>query len=287
MIRAVAIAVTLVLGVAYAGVSRGQTAGDGVVAIVNGDAIPGAYMTMFYESLPARYRQLPMETLYSQLLDGLVDRKLLAQAARDAGLMDDDAVRQRLAYAEEAVLQQSYLDQIIGAEITEERLHAAYDELVATQTLAEEVHARHIPLDNEADAMAVIAELAAGAGFAELAQQRSTGPSGPSGGDLGYFTRDQMVPAFAEAAFALSPGAITTAPVRTQFGWHVIKVEDRRTQAAPSFEDSLADLRDQAVQTTIIDTMQRLHDASVIRRFDAQGVEIEAPAAASDGATAE
>ena len=280
--RAILIAGVLALGIGPAADVHGQTASGGVVARVNGEAITSADMSMFYESLPAEFRQASMDALYGQLLEGLIDRKLLALAARQAGLIDDETVKERLAYVEDGVLQEVYLGQIIDAEVSDQRLRAAYETLVASQVGNQEVHARHILLDSEEDAKAVIAELEAGADFAEMARRRSTGPSGPNGGDLGYFTKQQMVPAFADAAFGLDAGAITTQPVETQFGWHVIKVEDRRAVAPPSFEEIQVELRNQETEAVIIELMQKLYASSSISRFDAEGNLVPAPVVSGD-----
>ena len=280
--RAILIAGVLALGLGPAVGVHAQTASGGVVARVNGEAITSADMSMFYESLPAEFRKASMDALYGQLLEGLIDRKLLALAAREAGLIDDETVKERLAYVEDGVLQEVYLGQIIDAEVSDQRLRAAYETLVASQVGNQEVHARHILLDSEEDAKAVIAELEAGADFAEMARRRSTGPSGPNGGDLGYFTKQQMVPAFADAAFGLDAGAITTQPVETQFGWHVIKVEDRRAVAPPSFEEIQVELRNRETEAVIIELMQKLYASSSISRFDAEGNLVPAPVVSGD-----
>ena len=284
MMRTIFFAAVVALGLGQAAPARAQTADSSVVARVNGEAITNTDMAMFHESLPAEYRQVPLETLYGQLLEGLIERKLLVMAARDAGLSDDETVKQRLAFAKDDILQEAYVGRLLNAEISDQRLRTAYQALVASHAGNEEVHARHILLDSEEDARAVIAELAAGADFAEMAQQHSTGPSGPNGGDLGYFPHGQMVPAFADAAFALETGAITTDPVQTQFGWHVIKLEDRRPTAPPSFEAVEAELHNGEVQTILIDLMERLRAGAAITRFDATGNEIAAPPAAGGDA---
>lgn len=277
-----ALAGALTIALAHADATLAQTEEDPVIATVNGEAIRNSDMTLFYNSLPSQYRQVPMVSLYDQLIDGLLDRKLLAQAAREAGLMDDALVKQRLAYVTDDVLQQAYLDQLLAAEVTEERLRAAYQATAAAEGGEEEVSARHILLEDEDAARAVIGELAAGGDFADLAKQRSTGPSGPNGGDLGYFTRDQMVAPFSEAAFALNPGEYTEEPVQTQFGWHVIKVEDRRTTPPPAFEDSQAELGRQMAQKFVVGLMARLRETAEISRFDPPGNEIEAPRAPTE-----
>lgn len=272
----------LTIGLMHADVAMAQTEKDPVVAIVNGEAVLNSDMTMFYNSLPEQFRQIAMETLYDQLLEGLIESRLLAQAALEAGMMDDAKVKRRLAYVTNDVLQQTYLDQLLATEITEERLRDIYQATTATEQGEAEISARHILLEDEDAALAVIEELAAGGDFVALAKERSTGPSGPSGGDLGYFTKNQMVAPFAEAAFALNPGEYTKQPVQTQFGWHVIKVEDRRSSPPPTFEESQAEISRQLAQEFVRGMMTKLREAAEISRFDLQGNEVEAPPAPAE-----
>lgn len=276
MLRAIALAGALAIGLTLPGMAQAQTEENPVVAIVNGESIYKSDFTAFYNSLPQQYRQAPLEQLYPQLVEGLIETRLLAQAARAAGMMDDPQVKQRLAYLTNDVLQQSYLDKLLEAELTEERLRAAYQESIEGESGGEEVRARHILLEDEDAAKAVIGELDAGVDFASLAQERSTGPSGPTGGDLGYFTRDQMVAPFAEAAFALNPGEYSSEPVKTEFGWHVIKVEDRRASGPPTFEESQAELSRNMGRNFVLALMADLLKDAEISRFDAQGNAMEA-----------
>lgn len=275
--RAGALAGVIIFSTIGAVAALAQGAEDNVVATVNGEAIRNSDMTMFYDSLPDQYRQVPMESLYAQLIEGLVETRLLAQAARKVGLMDDITVKQRLAFVTIDVLQQAYLDQLLETEITDERLRAAYAEMAATIEPVDEISARHILLADEDAAKAVIEELDGGGDFAGLAKKRSTGPSGSNGGDLGYFTKEQMVAPFAEAAFALAPGEYTKLPVKTQFGWHVIMVEDQRVSGPPSFEASQAELSRDIAKEFVLEFMAELRDAAEISRYDPQGNEMEAP----------
>ena len=275
-----ALAGVFAIGLSHAELSLAQTEKDPTIAIVNGEVIRNSDMTMFYDSLPSQYRQVPMVSLYDQLIEGLIDSRLLAQAARQAGLMDDAVVKQRLAFVTTDVLQQSYLDRLLAAEITEESLRAEYEATFGSESGEAEVSARHILLEDEAAARAVIEALAAGGDFATLAQTRSTGPSAPNGGDLGYFTKNQMVAPFAEAAFALNPGEYTEEPVQSQFGWHVIKVEDRRSSAPPSFEESQADISRRMAKEFVFGLMARLRDSAEISRFDLPDNAVEAAPAA-------
>ena len=131
----------------------------------------------------------------------------------------------------------------VDEKITEAELKAFYDKEVGSKPAEKEVKARHILLKEEKEALDVIKELDGGADFAELAKKKSTGPSGPRGGDLGFFGKGQMVPAFEAAAFALDKGAYTKTPVKTQFGYHVVLVEDAREAPKPSFDETKGNIR--------------------------------------------
>ena len=275
----VALAGAFTIGLIHGHASLAQTEQDSVIAIVNGKTILTSDMTMFQNSLPENYRRVDINVLLPQLLEGLIDGRLLAQAALEAGMMDDPTVKRRLAYVTNDVLQQTYLDQLLAEEITEQRIRETYEATIPTQPGEEEISARHILLEDEGAARAVIGELDAGGDFAALAKTHSTGPSGAGGGDLGYFTRQQMVAAFAEAAFALNPGEYTKDPIKTQFGWHVIKVEDRRVTPPPTFEESQAEIGQQLAQEFVRDLMANLRDTAEISRFDPQGNPLEAPPA--------
>ncbi len=139
-------------------------------------------------------------------------------------------------------------------------MQSRYQDHLKANPPATEQHARHILVASEEDARAVITELDGGADFVELAKERSTGPSGPRGGDLGYFTSDQMVPEFSAAAQTLEPGQYTKDPVQTQFGWHVIKLEDRRESAPPSFADMEPQLRQEMTRENVETVLSELRE---------------------------
>lgn len=170
------------------------------------------------------------------LIAYLVDLKLGARAAIEAGIADTPDFERRLAYFREKLLLDDYLEARVAEQVTEEAARALYDQTMANVQPEDEVRARHILVPDEEAARAVVARLAAGEEFEAVAREASQDPgSAASGGDLGYFTRQRMVAPFAEAAFALEAGQVSD-PVQTQFGWHVIKVEDRRAQELPAFE---------------------------------------------------
>lgn len=270
-----ALAALLVTGSEMRAQTAEEPAEDPVVALVNGEPIHGSDVALFHQSLPEQIRQIPLQMIYIQLLQRLVERKLAATAARQAGLADDAQVRRRITYHEDRVLHESYIVQRVNAELTEERLRAAYDRMAAEKPKADEVHARHILMQSEEDARAVIAELQGGADFVQLAEAKSTGPSAKQGGDLGFFAEDEMVPEFSAAAFALQVGAFTADPVKTQFGWHVIKLEERRTGEAASFEDSKAELRENETKQVIEEISAALRTDAEIKLFNPDGTEMD------------
>jgi peptidyl-prolyl cis-trans isomerase C len=249
---------------------------DPVVAIVGGEELHASEIVLMHQSLPAQYRQLPMEMIYPQLVQRLVDRKLLAKAALDAGVDQDADYKRRAAYVTESLLQEIYVLHKIEATLTDERLRADYAKMIADLPREDEVKARHILLETEEDAKAVIAELKGGADFAETAKAKSTGPSADNGGDLGFFTKGRMVPEFSEAAFAMKVGEVSSTPVQTQFGWHVIKVDDRRQAPPPSFEESVDQLRDEGARQIIAAELVSLREGLEIKTFNLDGSEIEA-----------
>jgi peptidyl-prolyl cis-trans isomerase C len=233
----IAAAVVAISPAVFAQKQAAKTADDPVVARVNGQPIHRSTVLEFYNQLPPQMAQIPLEQIVPGIINELAARKLLSDAAEKAKLGDNAEVKKQLQAAREQVLQQAYLDRKVKEEVTDAKLKARYDELIKQQPSQEEVHARHILVASEADAKAALDEVKKGADFTEVSKKRSTGPTAATGGDLGFFTQDKMVPAFAEAAFKLQPGQVTEAPVQTQFGWHIIKVEARRKSEPPKFED--------------------------------------------------
>lgn len=242
-IRSAFLITAAILALSPAVLAQGQPAAkkppadDPVVASVNGKPIYRSAVIDFYGQLPPQMAQIPLEQILPGIINELAARKLLGEAAEKSKLADTPAVKAQLQAAREQVLQQAYLDRQVKTEVTDAKLRARYAELIKQQPPQEEVHARHILAATEADANAALAEVKKGADFTEVSKKRSTGPTAATGGDLGFFTKDKMVPEFAEAAFKLQPGQVTEAPVKTQFGWHIIKVEARRKAEAPKFED--------------------------------------------------
>jgi peptidyl-prolyl cis-trans isomerase C len=248
-----------------------QAQEDPVVANVNGIDILRSEIDEARLLLPERFRQVPVEDVFGMLVNTLVDSKLVAAEARKVNLHKDAKVVKQMARIEEQILGRAFLVAYIEQRITDEALQEQYQKMIKEAAVKEEVSARHILLETEAQALEVVKELEGGADFIELAKTRSKGPSGPNGGDLGFFGEGQMVPAFSEAAFAMKPGETTKEPVQTQFGWHVIKVDDRRTTQPPKFEEVAQELRQTVSREIGAAYLQELRKSATVKRFNMDG----------------
>ena len=263
MDRAVFLGAVLLFSIALAPPLGAQTAptkltAEPVAAIVDGKEIHPSDVKLLYDSLPPQYQEVPLATLYNQLLTRVINQKLIATEALKSGLLADPEAKRRFAFLTEGVLEQLYLEFHLKGALDRDNLRKEYEARIASQPKQEEVRASHIllkPKDRD-KAVAIITELKAGADFAKLASERSTGPSARNGGDLGFFGRGQMVPEFSRVAFALKKGEFSTEPVRTQFGWHVILVVDRRIAGGKSFDEAYDELR-QAKSQAIIDAITK------------------------------
>lgn len=243
---------------------------DPVLATVNGEEILESEVRATQQGLPQQYRQLPFDMLKPMLVDREINQRLLMLAGQDAGLADDEEVKKQLAALERRLVAETYLERAIEEKVTEDAIKAHYDEFIKTNEPEPQVHARHILLENEEDAKAVIAELDGGADFVELAKEKSTGPSGPNGGDLGFFNKGDMVAPFAEAAFAMEPGTYSKEPVKTQFGWHVILVEEKKDGVQPSLEEVRQQMQAEVTQKAVQDLIEELRsDAEVVNNTEA------------------
>ena len=246
-------------------------ADDPVVARVNGAEVHRSEVAAAQRLLPEQYQHVQLEQIYPQLLNQVVTGRLLADAGRKAKLADDPEVKKRLVQAQDRIIQDVYINRAVEAGVTDAKLHEQYEKFLKEQKPKEEVSARHILVATEDEAKAIIAQLDKGADFATLAKEKSTDPAKDTGGDLGFFARDGMVPEFADAAFKLGKGEYTKAPVHTSYGWHVIKLDDRRTAPPPSFEESKDELTSELARSIIMDKVKALHDAAKVETFAIDG----------------
>lgn len=227
-----------------------QTAAD-AVAIVNGQPISRSEFELYLQSVARQAGEIPEERK-PDLLDQFITMKLAADAAEKAGVGKNPAVIDQIELATMNVLVDAGLQKYLEENpVRDEELKPEYDAQVAA--MPREYHARHILVEDQATAQGIIKDLQKGADFAKLAQQKSTDPSAQAGGDLDWFTLDAMVKPFADAVAQLEPGKITDEPVQTQFGWHVIKLEDSRVNTPPPFDDVKPQVR-QLVQRKRIQT---------------------------------
>jgi peptidyl-prolyl cis-trans isomerase C len=253
-----------------------------LVAKLNGEDIYLDEVLRLVEKLPDEIRQQPLETYFDRLRDDIVDSRLAAAAGNEAGLTNDERVIEQMSIAAQRVLAEAWINNELRKSITDEAIQQAYNIFVADEQSRHEVRARHILVKEKAEAEAVIAELQGGADFAELAKKRSTGPSGPNGGDLGYFPRGAMVPAFENAAFALEAGSFTQTPVQTQFGWHIILVEEKRIAEAPTIEELAPQLRQNLISQNLGRLLDSLRTNARIERRPFADIRLEAQASSAN-----
>jgi peptidyl-prolyl cis-trans isomerase C len=266
-----AAAAFVALGLAAAPAAA-QDKTEPIVADVNGEKIQLSDLVSTYRALPARLQQVPFEQLYKPLLEHAIAIRLLAAEGRKAKVQDSEAVKKRLRYIEGQYVYEAYVEKIVGERATEAKLKEAYEAFVKDYKGEEEVRASHILVKTEQEAKDIIAQLEKGADFAKLAKEKSVDPSKDrNAGDLGFFSKEQMAKEFAEAAFAMKKGDTVKAPVKTQFGWHVIRVTDRRAGAAPKFDDVKDQLRQKLAEGIASEEIAKLKGAAKIARFDAEG----------------
>ncbi len=248
---------------------------NSVLAQVGSQTITLGDLIVARSELPQEYQSAPDDVLFNQLLELLIRDAVLAEKATVDGIQNDARVQAQIRFAERSVLARAYAakdaqDTSIADSIDSAAVRARYDEEVGNLEPVDEVHARHILVETEAEAIAIKAELDGGADFIELAKTKSTGPSGPNGGDLGFFQKGQMVPAFEETAFAMAPGDVSD-PVKSDFGWHVIKLEEKRTSepTSPPFEQIEDLLKRQMVEEARQEHLEGLGETLGLTRSDA------------------
>ena len=252
--------------------ARAQDA-DTVVATVGGTDITLGHMIVARNTLPEQYRQLPDDVLFPGILDQLIQQVALAQSVEDP----TKATELQIDNQRTGLLAGEALGRVSQGAVTEEALQAAYEARFADAEPTREYNAAHILVETEEEAQDLVAELEGGADFAELARERSTGPSGPDGGALGWFAAGQMVPEFAEAVTAMEPGAISE-PVQTQFGWHVVQLNETRLAEAPPLEQVRGELAQELENAAVEAHIAEVTSAAEVERAE---VEID-PALLSD-----
>jgi peptidyl-prolyl cis-trans isomerase C len=240
---------------------------DPIVARVNGVDIRQSDLAFAEEEIGSNMPTIPPEQKRDYLINYLVDVIVLSQAAEKQNIADRPDVKRRLAFDRNRLLMESLLQDAGKSALSEDAEHKVYDEAVKQVKNEEEVHARHILVPTEEEAKAILAQLKGGADFATLAKEKSKDPGAAEGGDLGYFTKEQMVPEFANVAFKLDKGQLSD-PVKTQFGWHIIKVEDKRIKPTPTFEQVKPQIENYVAHRAQAEMVENLRKSANVERLD-------------------
>lgn len=254
-----------------------QSDADPVVAKVNGQEIHLSDVKQAAENVPPQARALPPQQLYPMLLDRLIDAHALLVEAKKMGLEKDPAIQRTMQAAQDSVLETAVLNKVVRPQVSDDAVKAKYDQTYADKPGEVEVHARHILVDDEAKAKKIIADLKKGGDFAALAKQNSKDPSAAQqGGDLGFFKKSDMVPEFADVAFALKDKEISPTPVKSQFGWHVIQTLEHRTTKPPAFEQVRDEMRQQMAQAAVQKEIADVRSQVAVERFNLDGSPVKA-----------
>jgi peptidyl-prolyl cis-trans isomerase C len=248
---------------------------DEVIAKVGEAEITLGHILATAAVLPDEQLDAPPEELFSKILDRLVQEEAIGQAGGAMSLLTE----LRLDNQRRSLIASSVIDRVMSnINPTDEQVLSAYDAQYGDALKTIEYNASHILLETEEEALAVLADLEAGVDFAVAARAKSIGPSGPNGGNLGWFGPGRMVQGFQTTVEALTVGEISE-PIQTEFGWHVIKLMDKRTPNAPSFEDIRDELAGQIAQEIFSETVSAIIDAAPVERFEIEGLD---PAALLD-----
>ena len=284
-VAAAALAFGLAISQSHAQSVRDRLEKDVVVAVVNGQQILSSELIEAFQSLPRNVQQRGLRAVYQELLEQLIENRLLTIHGRLNNLADDPEVKALVKRAEDTIVAKVYMNRLISQSLTEDMMRKRYDELVKTSPKQEEVRARHILVDTEATAKEVIAKLKEGQSFEAMAKTYSKDPAAGQGGDLGYFRRGDMVKPFADTAFSLKKGEMTQKPVKTEFGWHVIKVEDRRESTPPPFERVRGQIARDLGRRIAIDMLNQARTAAKIQRYSLDGQPLPPPGTATPSKT--
>jgi peptidyl-prolyl cis-trans isomerase C len=233
------------------GVTQTQADPNQVVARVNGQDITRQMVLDSAADLPDQVRA-QIDQVFPLLVKRYIGLQLLAEKGRADGLAEDPEVKKLVTEAENQAIRQVFIGRYLEQQITEAAIKSRYDQKLKENPPPEEVRAAHILVEKEEDAKAIIDQIAGGADFAALAKEKSTDKgSGAQGGELGWFAKNVMVKEFADAAFAMQPGDVSKAPVKSQFGFHIIKLEERRTQPAPTLDSMREQIRAELAEETV------------------------------------
>ena len=261
-------AVLLTGAIAFSFAASVRAQEDTVVATVNGQSITEADLALAESELDPQFDQLTPKQRRAAAVSALIEIKLAAAASENAGVADDAEFQRRMAFLRERALHSEFVKNEIASTVTDEAVRARYDKEIAGAPVSNEVRASHILVKTEEEAADIIKQLDEGASFVELAKEKSSDGSAQNGGDLGFFGPGRMVPEFEKAAFALEVGAHTAVPVQSQFGYHVIKVTDKRPQQPPAFEQVQSQVRSLLLRERYFSEIGELRKAATVEISD-------------------
>ncbi|EKE09388.1 MAG: hypothetical protein ACD_16C00189G0013 [uncultured bacterium] len=246
-------------------------AADPVVAIVDGQKFTYSEVMKAKESLPKQYQSAPEDKLFPILVNQAVDSYLINKAALASGEENNPEVKQAIQKATENIVAQSYLMSQVKGKITDEAVKAKYEDIVKKFPQEKEVHVRHILVDNKDVALSIIKALKNNTDFKKLAQSKSKDETAKEGGDLGWFRKSELPAELAEAAFSLKPNTFSSEPIKTDFGWHVIRVEEVRDAKPPKFDEIKDELKSLMIQEAMLTLVKSLRDKVSVELFDKSG----------------
>lgn len=257
--------------------------GNPVVATVDGKDITRVDVFRYIKMMPANVQQLPPQAVYPIALDQVINTRLVQNKAEAAGLENDPEVRQQLDMAAQQIIRTVFVQRAVDKEISDADLKKKYNDMVGKTPAIEEVKAAHILVESEAKAKELIEKLNGGADFAKLASENSADPGNKDqGGELGWFAKQDMVPEFSDAAFKMAKGEVSKTPVKTQFGFHVVKVEDKRQRPKPSFEEVKPMIQAEMRREKLEAMLDKWKTAAKVERFDINGKAVSTAATTSD-----
>lgn len=245
--------------------------GNPVVAVVDGKEITRTDVYRFIRTMPANIQQMPATTVYPMALEQVINTRIVQNKAEDADLEETEAFKAEMEIAKQQIARNLYIEKQLESKIDEGTIKKMYKEYTKDIPDVEERRARHILVETEEKAKAVLAKLETGEKFEDLAKSLSIGPTSVKGGDLGYFAKQEMVPEFSEAAFNMKKGDVMDKPVKTQFGWHIIQLVDIRDRPKPSMEQLAPALQAEARRKALDELLQKWRKNAEIKQFDING----------------
>lgn len=250
--------------------------GDPVVAKMGTEEIKRSDVLNFIGTLPPQVQEMPVKDLFPMALDQVLNDRIVGKKAEQAKLEADPEVSKQLALAKAQIVRNVYIERELAKAVSQKDLLKAYEKALEGFERVDEVHARHILVKDEAAAQEIIKKLDEGKPFEELAKESTDAQTAVNGGDLGFFAKGQMIPEFSDAAFALEPGTYTKTPVKTQFGYHIIKVEEKRKRPEPQFEAVKPQLEAQVRREKLNSMLESWQKEASIKKFDINGKPVSA-----------